>query len=328
MNPAPTAGRLALVTGGAGFIGSHLAEGLVERGFRVRVLDDLSSGRERNLAAIAERIELVRGDCRDQETARAAMEGVDLAYHQAALPSVQRSVEAPDVSHRINLDATLTLLQAAREAGVSRFVYAGSSSVYGDSLELPKEEGMRPDPLSPYATQKLASESYCAVFARCYGLHTVALRYFNVYGPRQDPSSPYSGVISLFTTALLTGVAPKIYGDGEQTRDFVFVRDVVEANLLAGTAEIEPGSVVNVASGRRVSINELFRAIRRAVGAEADGLEAIHVPSRAGDVRDSLADLTRARRQLGFDPRVTLDEGVGQTVDYYRTEIPRKELQQ
>ena len=317
--------RLALITGGAGFIGSHLVGGLLEQGLKVRVLDDLSSGQMENLAAHLDRIEMVRGDCCDQRVVRAALEGVSLVYHQAALPSVQRSVEEPLRAHRINLDASLILLEEARKRGVERLVCAGSSSVYGDSEELPKRESMRACPLSPYAVQKLSSEAYFQVFSECYGLHTVVLRYFNVYGPRQDPSSPYSGVISLFVTALAAYRAPKIYGDGEQTRDFVFVEDVVRANLRAGLSDVRPGSVVNISGGRRVSINELYRSIREAVGGAALELDPYYEPARPGDVRDSLADLTEARKLLGFEPRVALQQGVTQTVEYYRTEAARKE---
>jgi len=319
--------RRALITGGAGFIGSHLAEGLLGAGLQVRVLDDFSSGRERNLAPIRDRIELIRGDCREVPVVRAALEGVDLVYHQAALPSVQRSVEEPLRAHRINLDATLILLEEARRAEVDRLVFAGSSSVYGDSPELPKRETMALDPRSPYAVQKLASEAYCRVFAECYRLPTVVLRYFNVYGPRQDPSSPYSGVISLFVTALLEGSIPRIHGDGEQTRDFVSVQDVVQANLRAGLADVRPGTIVNISGGRRISINELYRTIREAVGGAAAAVEPVYQPARPGDVRHSLADLNEAKSILGFEPGVSLAEGIGDTVEYYRTQAIQKEQQ-
>ena len=310
--------RRALVTGGAGFIGSHIVEALVADGVSVRVLDDFSGGHEENLAGLAG-VEVVRGDCRVEEDARAAVDGCDAVFHQAALPSVQRSVEAPRVAHGINLDATLTMLQAAADAGVGRFVFAGSSAAYGDSEELPKRERMAPDTLSPYAAQKLASEAYCRSFAACFGLHTVVLRYFNVYGPRQDPSSPYSGVISLFVTALLDGRAPRIYGDGEQSRDFVYVGDVARANLAAATADVPPGSVINVAGGRRVTVNELFATIRREVGGAATELEPTYAPPRTGDVRHSLADVERARRLLGWEARVPLDEGIALTIPQYRS---------
>lgn len=312
--------RRALVTGGAGFIGSHLAEGLLAEGYEVRVLDDLSSGRPENLAAAAG-ADLRVGSVGDPAAVRAAMEGVDVVFHEAAIPSVQRSVEDPVASHRVNLDGTLNVLVAARDAGVPRFVFAGSSSAYGDSEELPKVESMLPEPLSPYAAQKLASESYARTFSRCHGIQTVVLRYFNVYGPRQDPSSPYSGVISLFITALLEGRAPRIYGDGEQSRDFVYVADVVRANLAAAVADVPGGSaVVNVAGGRRISVNELFREIRSAVGGDAGRLEPEYAAARTGDVRHSQADLARARRVLGYAPTVPLSDGIQRTVDYYRKE--------
>lgn len=312
--------RRALVTGGAGFIGSHLAEALVGDGYAVRVLDDFSSGAPSNLASVEGRVEVVRGDCRREDDVRAAVDGCEVVFHEAALPSVQRSVEDPRLSHGINLDATLTMLEASVAAGVKRFVFAGSSSAYGESEALPKSESLAPDPLSPYAAQKLASEAYCRSFARCFDLDTVVLRYFNVYGPRQDPSSPYSGVISLFVTTLLAGRAPTIYGDGEQTRDFVYVEDVARANLAAATADVPRGSVINIAGGRRVSVNELFRTVREQVGGAAEALEPTYSPSRTGDVRHSLADLELARRWLGWSPGVSLDEGIAETVRQYRKE--------
>lgn len=313
--------RLALVTGGAGFIGSHLVERLLGQGYAVRVLDDLSSGREQNLAAAAGAAELLRGDCRDPAAAAAAVRGADVVFHEAALPSVARSVEDPVGSNRINLDGTLQLLEAARSAGVRRFVFAGSSAAYGNGPESPKRETLPPEPLSPYAAQKVAGEHYCRVFAECYGLHTVVLRYFNVYGPRQDPSSPYSGVISLFMTALLAGNAPRIYGDGGQTRDFVEVGDVALANQLAAERDVPPGTVVNVASGRTTSILELFQGVRAAVGGTAEQVEPRFLPARAGDVRHSLADIGRARALLGFAPAVALADGLARTVAYYRKEL-------
>jgi len=311
--------RRALVTGGAGFIGSHLVEALVADGFVVRVLDDFSGGHEENLTGIDGEVEVVRGDCRRAEDARAAADGCEAVFHEAALPSVQRSVEEPRLSHGINLEGTLTMLEAAKDAGVRRFVFAGSSSAYGNSEELPKRETMAPEPLSPYAAQKLASEAYCQSFAGCFGLHTVVLRYFNVYGPRQDPSSPYSGVISLFVTALLDGRAPTIYGDGEQSRDFVFVGDVARANLAAATSDTPPGSVINIAGGRRVTVNELYRTIRKEVGGAAELIEPTYAPPRTGDVRHSLADLERARLHLGWEPRVPLTDGIAETIPQYRS---------
>lgn len=312
--------KRALVTGGAGFIGSHIVAGLVDAGYAVRVLDDFSSGKERNLAEVASKIEVVRGDCADPLVAATAVEGVDVVYHEAAQPSVQRSVEDPLFAHRRNLDATLVMLDAARKAKVRRFVYAGSSSAYGNDPVSPKSESQRPQPLSPYAAQKLASEHYCRAFAECYGLETVVLRYFNVYGPRQDPSSPYSGVISLFTTVLLRGEAPRIYGDGEQTRDFVYVQDVVAANLLAAQASVDPGAVFNIAGGRAIRVNELFRVVRAAVGGPALSLEPLHQPARPGDVRDSVADLTLARTRLRYEPRTKLEQGIAATLAHYRKE--------
>src|SRR5437879_9630805 len=247
-----------LVTGGAGFIGSHLAQALVADGHRLRVLDDLSGGRRENLADVREDVELLRGNCADMETARRAARGVEVVYHQAAVPSVARSVDDPALSHRANATATLTMLVAARDAGVRRFVYAGSSSVYGDTPQLPKSEDMPPSPLSPYALQKLVGEQYGQLFTRLYGFETVTTRYFNVFGPRQDPGSPYSGVISLFATALLEGRQPIIYGDGEQTRDFTYVANVVDGVLRACAAPKAAGEAINVATSGRVSLNELL----------------------------------------------------------------------
>jgi UDP-glucose 4-epimerase len=316
--------RVAVVTGGAGFIGSHLVDGLHAHGYAVRVLDDFSSGDEQNLAAAHGKIEIIRGDCADPETAARAVRHATVVFHEAAQPSVQRSVEEPLAAHRRNLDATLVMLDAARRAGVARFVYAGSSSAYGNDPELPKRETMRPSPLSPYAVQKLASEHYCRAFAECFGMQTVVLRYFNVYGPRQDPKSPYSGVISLFVTTLLGGKSVKIYGDGGQTRDFVFVRDVVAANLRAAEIELPapegPGALFNVAGGRAITIKELFTTVRAAVGGAALAVEPTYEPPRVGDVRASIADLTRSRNELGFVPAVPLDQGIRETVLHYRKE--------
>jgi nucleoside-diphosphate-sugar epimerase len=316
--------RLALVTGGAGFIGSHLAAGLLARGYSVRILDDFSSGREGNLESIADRIQIVHGDAADPATVQDAVAGASVVFHEAAQPSVQRSVEDPVGAHRRNLEATLVLLDAARRAGTERFVFAGSSSAYGNDPEVPKQESMRPAPLSPYAAQKMASEHYCRAFAECYGLKTAVLRYFNVYGPRQDPRSPYSGVISLFATTLLAARAPKIYGDGEQTRDFVYVADVVAANLAAAEVAAErltPGATFNVAGGRAISVNELFRVVRAAVGGAAARIDPQYEPARLGDVRHSVADLARARSVLDYRPSIELERGIAATVDHYRKEI-------
>ncbi len=303
--------RAALVTGGAGFIGSHLVDALVAEGWSVRVLDDFSSGREQNLAASRDRIELLRGDVRDPEGVARAVDGVEVVFHQAALASVPRSVREPLLSHAVNVGGTLEVLERARRAGVRRVVYAASSSVYGDAPDLPKRESMRPEPLSPYALQKHTGEVYCRLYSELYGLETVALRYFNVYGPRQDPRSEYAAVIPRFASACRSGERPRIHGDGNQTRDFTYVADAVRANLLAADAERASGSVLNVAAGRRVSIGALWKALRDLAGSD---LEPIHEPQRAGDVRDSLADLTRAAELLGYAPRIELQEGLRRTL--------------
>jgi UDP-N-acetylglucosamine/UDP-N-acetyl-alpha-D-glucosaminouronate 4-epimerase len=304
-----------LVTGGAGFIGSHLAQELRRRGETVRVVDNLSTGRRQNLEAIDQPLEFIEGDLADLAVARRAVDGIDYVLHQAAIPSVPRSVSDPLTSHRANVDATLNLLIAARDGGVRRLVYAGSSSVYGDAATLPKSEDMRPNPLSPYALQKLVGELYLQQFTSLYGLETVTIRYFNVFGPRQDPSSPYSGVIALFVTRLIAGETPTITGDGEQTRDFTYVSNVVDGVLLAATAAGASGQVINIATGHQISINDLCRTLARLIGAE---VQPRHIESRAGDVRHSLADLTRARTLLGYVPSVDLEEGLRRTVDWYR----------
>jgi nucleoside-diphosphate-sugar epimerase len=305
-----------LVTGGAGFIGSHLAEELTRRGDRVRVVDSFITGKRRNLAHIAD-VELLEGDLADLAVAQAAVAGMDYVLHQAAIPSVPRSVEDPITSNRANVESTLNVLVAARDAKVKRVVYAGSSSAYGDTPTLPKREDMPTDPLSPYALQKLVGEQYMRMFTDLYGLETVTIRYFNVFGPRQDPSSPYSGVISLFIRQLLENTAPMIHGDGEQTRDFTYIANIVDGVLRACTANAS-GKVLNVATGSRISLNELFRVIRKLTG-RAD-LNASYGPSRPGDVRDSQADISRARQLLGYEPLVGLEEGLRRTVDWYRTE--------
>ncbi|MBI2187473.1 MAG: SDR family oxidoreductase [Acidobacteria bacterium] len=304
-----------LVTGGAGFIGSHLTDELVRRGHRVRVVDNLVTGRRQNLAQ-AGGVDFIEGDLADLAVARRACAGVDVVLHQAAIPSVPRSVEDPLTSHQANIDATLHVLLAAREAGVRRVVYAGSSSAYGDTPALPKTESMAPSPLSPYALQKLVGEQYGQLFMRLYGLETVTIRYFNVFGPRQDPSSPYSGVISLFITALSEGRAPTIYGDGEQTRDFTYVANVVDGVLRACEVPGVAGDVINVATGSRISINGLFRALRDLIGAR---VEPVYAPARLGDVRDSQADITKAQRLLGYAPIVAFEDGLKKTVDWYRS---------
>jgi nucleoside-diphosphate-sugar epimerase len=306
-----------LVTGGAGFIGSHLCEELARRGETVRVVDSLITGKRANLAHV-QNVEFIEGDLADFSVATRAVHGVDYVLHQAAIPSVPRSVEDPITSNRANIDASLNLLVAARDAKVKRVVYAGSSSAYGNSPTMPKVETMPTAPLSPYALQKLVAEQYCQMFTTLYGLETVTIRYFNVFGPRQDPSSPYSGVISLFIKALFEGQRPKIFGDGEQTRDFTYVANVVDGVLRACQAKNAAGEVINVATNGRVSLNQLFTTLQRLVGAN---VQPIYEQPRAGDVRDSQADITKAARLLGYTPLVTFDDGLAKTVEWYRTTV-------
>jgi UDP-N-acetylglucosamine/UDP-N-acetyl-alpha-D-glucosaminouronate 4-epimerase len=303
-----------LITGGAGFIGSHLCEELVRRGEQVRVVDSLVTGKRQNLAHLPQ-IEFIHGDLADIDVARRAVQDIEYVLHQAAIPSVPRSIEDPLTSNRANIDATVNLLVAARDARVRRMVYAGSSSAYGNSQTLPKVETMPTAPLSPYALQKLVAEQYCQLFTGLYGFETVTIRYFNVFGPRQDPSSPYSGVISLFIRALCEGRCPTIYGDGEQTRDFTYVANVVDGALRACHAANASGEVINVATGGRISLNQLFDTLRRQVGST---LEPIYSAPRAGDVRDSQADIAKARRLLGYAPTVSFSDGLERTVAWYR----------
>ena len=304
-----------LVTGGAGFIGSHLAEALVKRGHRVRVLDDFFSGHRENLASVKRDVEILRGDCADQRAAQRAVKGIEVIFHEGAIPSVARSVADPLRSRRANGTATLTMLLAARDGGTRRFIYASSSSVYGDTPTLPKRETMTPNPLSPYAAEKLAGEHYLRMFHRLFGLETLSLRYFNIFGPRQDPTSPYSGVISRFATALIAGETPVIFGDGRQSRDFTYVGNVVDANLRALTARKLEGESVNIATGRRITLRALLAQMARTLGRSA---RPRFEPARAGDVRHSLADVSRARRLLGYRPRFGLDEGLEKTMAWYR----------
>jgi nucleoside-diphosphate-sugar epimerase len=305
-----------LVTGGAGFIGSHLTEELVRRGHSVRVVDSLITGRRRNLDHIRG-VEFMEGDLADMNVAARAVVGMQYVLHQAAIPSVPRSVSDPITSNRANIDATLNVLIAARDAGVKRLVFAGSSSEYGNSPVLPKREDMPASPLSPYALQKVVGTEYCQMFTRLYGFETVVIRYFNVFGPRQDPGSPYSGVISLFSTALIEGHQPTIYGDGEQTRDFTYVANVVDGVLRACEAPHAVGEAINVACGTRISLNELLRVMNTIVGTN---IQAIYKEARAGDVRDSQADITKARQLLGYTPTVGLEEGLQHTLDWCRAE--------
>jgi UDP-N-acetylglucosamine/UDP-N-acetyl-alpha-D-glucosaminouronate 4-epimerase len=304
-----------LVTGGAGFIGSHLVTELARRGHTVRVVDNLITGKRRNLDHVSG-VEFVEGDLADLAVAVRVVGGMNYVLHQAALPSVPRSVKDPLTSHRANVDASLNILIAARDAGVKRVVYAGSSSAYGNTATLPKREDMPTNPLSPYALQKLVVEHYALLFTRLYGLETVTIRYFNVFGPRQDPGSPYSGVISLFATALLEGRQPVIYGDGEQTRDFTYVANVVDGVLRAAEAPDASGHVINVATGGRISLNALLQVMSAIVGTT---VQPVYKEPRQGDVRDSQADISKARSLLGYTPIVPLEEGLKHTIEWCRT---------
>ncbi len=312
---ANSTGRLALVTGGAGFIGGHLVEGLLAADWSVRVLDDLSTGSEQNLERVKDRIEFVRGDIRDVDGLERMMGGVEVVFHQAAMASVPRSVEMPLLTNSVNVDGTLLVLEVARKSGVRRVVYAASSSAYGDTAVLPKVETLPAAPRSPYALQKYAGEVYCRLYSELYGLETVSLRYFNIFGPRQDPNSEYAAVIPRFVTAAIAGRQPVIYGDGNQTRDFTYVENAVQANLLAADAKRASGSVINIAAGKRTSLNDLWRDIRDIVGAD---VEPRYADPREGDVRDSLADLTRATDLLGYRPNIDLDVGLARTIEGFR----------
>ena len=308
--------RLALVTGGAGFIGGHLVEGLMRAGWSVRVIDDLSTGSKRNLAHAMDQIEFTRGDIRDADVLERVMDGVEVVFHQAAMASVPGSVERPLLANSINIDGTLLVLDTARQSGVRRVVYAASSAVYGNSEVLPKVETLPPVPLSPYALQKYAGEVYCRLYSEFYGLETVGLRYFNVFGPRQDPNSDYAAVIPCFVAAAIAGKQPVIYGDGNQTRDFIYVKNAVQANLLAADAARASGAAINIGEGRRTSLNALWQSIREIVGTD---LEASYAAPREGDVRNSVADLTFAADLLGYDPVVDLDEGLARTIASFRS---------
>jgi nucleoside-diphosphate-sugar epimerase len=305
---------IALVTGGAGFIGSHIAAGLAASGARVRIVDDFSTGYRQNLDEIGGEIDFVEGSVADESVLRRALKDVEIVFHQAAIPSVPRSVENPRQTHVACVEATFSLLDAARQLGVRRVIYAGSSSAYGDQPTLPKSEGMLPEPLSPYAVAKLVGEYYGQVFSRVYGLETITLRYFNVFGPRQDPSSQYSGVISRFITALLSGDRPVIFGDGEQSRDFTYIDNVVSANLKAAETTKGIGQVINIANGERISLNQLLNELVSLTGKSS--VTPDYQPSRAGDVKHSLADITRARELLGYEPEVDLRTGLRKTIEW------------
>ncbi len=306
-----------LVTGGAGFIGSNLADDLIRQGARVRIIDNFTTGFRENLEEITGDFDFIEGDINDDDAVAKAIEGVEIVFHQAALPSVPRSVEDPAETHRVCVNGTFNLLIKSQAAGVKRFIYAASSSAYGDQPTLPKVETMRPDPLSPYAVAKLTGELYCRAFNNVYGLETIALRYFNVFGPRQNPASMYSGVISRFIDALMTGETPVIYGDGEQSRDFTYIANVVDANIKAAHATEGLGETMNVANGERITLNELLEVLKDITNnpdADAD-----YQPPRSGDVKHSQADNTRAVECLGYSELVRLEEGLRKTIDWWKS---------
>ncbi|TWU20860.1 SDR family oxidoreductase [Bythopirellula polymerisocia] len=305
-----------LVTGGAGFIGSHITSALVERGDKVRVLDNLCAGKRENLTHLGDAVELIEGDVADPRATAAAVEGMDLIFHQAALASVPRSVTAPLDTNAACVTGTVTLLDAARKSGVRRLVYAGSSSAYGNTPQPAKTEQDLPAPLSPYAAAKLAAEYYCQAFTETFGLETVTIRYFNVFGPRQDPTSEYSAVIPIFVSLMLQGKRPTIYGDGLQSRDFTYVADIVRGNLLAAESQAAVGKSINVATGKQFTLLDLVAAINRVLGT---AIEPIFADPRPGDVRESLADTTLAQKLLKFESQISFDEGLELSIDYYRS---------
>jgi nucleoside-diphosphate-sugar epimerase len=307
---------IALVTGGAGFIGSHIASKLAASGVRVRIIDDLSTGYLENIDEIHGDIDFVNASVADEGALRKALEDVELVFHEAAIPSVPRSVDDPRATHVASVDSTFFLLMASKEKKVKRLIYAASSSAYGDQPTLPKVEGMSPEPLSPYAVAKLVGEYYSQVFTRVYGLETISLRYFNVFGPRQDPSSHYSGVISRFVSALLREEDLVIYGDGEQSRDFTYIDNVVDANIKASETVKGIGQVINIANGERISLNKLLKELKDLTG--KPNAAAQYLEARSGDVRHSLADITRAREFLGFEPKVDLRTGLKLTLDWWK----------
>ncbi len=310
-----------LVTGGAGFIGSNIVRELIKKGEFVRVVDNFATGRPSNLEGIMDKIEFIQGDIRDFELVREAVKGIDFVIHQAALPSVTRSIDDPITSNETNITGTLNILVASKDEKVRRVVFASSSSVYGDTPILPKKEDMSPNPLSPYAITKYAGEQYCKVFHSIYGLETVMLRYFNVFGPRQNPNSQYSAAIPLFIKAFLMGKPPIIYGNGEQSRDFTFVENVVSANLLACYAENSVGKVFNIACGRRVSINDLVFTIKNWLNSP---VEPIYQDARKGDVQHSLADISKAQKFLKYEPKVNLEEGLKITIEWFKQEFEKQ----
>ena len=307
--------KLALVTGGAGFIGSHLVEGLLARGVAVRVLDNFATGKRENIAHVTDQIELLEGDVRNLTTVRSAMRNVDVVFHEAALPSVERSVKNPLESNEVNITGTVNILLAARDTNVPRVVFAASSAAYGNTTQLPKEESMTPEPLSPYAVSKIAGEQYAKIFQQLYGLSTVSLRYFNVFGPRQDPTTQYAGAIAKFISCALESKPYPVFGDGEQSRDFTYVSNVVDANLLAAEAQLAGAPLMNIAYGKRATLNEIIGMLNELTH---QNLPAQYLPERAGDVRHSHANLKRAQDILGYAPKVDLLEGLRRTLEWYR----------
>jgi nucleoside-diphosphate-sugar epimerase len=307
-----------LVTGGAGFIGSNICKRLVSQGCFVRVVDNLLTGKKSNLADVIDKIEFIQADMGDSEVAQSAVKDIDVVLHEGALPSVPVSVENPAATHQHCINATFTLLLAARDAGIKRFVYAASSSAYGDSPTSPKVETMPTSPLSPYAVAKLTGEYYCSVFCNIYGLETVSLRYFNVFGPQQDPASQYAAAIPAFVTAILKDEPPTIYGDGEQSRDFTYIDNVVGANLLAARANQTKGEVINIACGQAVTVNEIIDMINELLG---KNVKPIYTAPRPGDVKHSLADITAAQNLIGFEPTVSFREGLQLAIDWYRENL-------
>jgi nucleoside-diphosphate-sugar epimerase len=307
-----------LVTGGAGFIGSNICRKLVSQGCFVRVIDNLLTGKRSNLADIIDKIEFIEADMGDEQKARSAMKGINVVLHEGALPSVPKSVDNPAATHKHCVDATFTLLLAARDAGIKRFVYAASSSAYGNTPTLPKIETMAANPLSPYAAAKLFGEYYCSVFYKVWGLETISLRYFNVFGPYQDPTSQYAAAIPAFVTLILKDKSPTIYGDGEQSRDFTYIDNVVDANLLAARVKRTAGEVINIACGQAVTINQIIGMINKLVG---KNVKPIYAPSRAGDVKHSLADITLARKTIGFNPAISFQQGLEKTIGWYRDNL-------
>jgi nucleoside-diphosphate-sugar epimerase len=304
-----------LITGGAGFIGSNIVEELVKRGHPVKVIDNFLTGKRENISSFLDKIEFIEGDIRDSDVCNRALEGVDFVLHQAALPSVPRSIEDPLLTTEINIKGTLNILLASREAKVKGFVFASSSSVYGDDPNLPKKEDIVGNPLSPYAISKIAGEKYCRVFSQIFGLSTVCLRYFNIFGPRQDPSSQYAAVIPNFITRMLEGKSPTIFGDGEQSRDFTYVSNVVEANILASKAKGVSGEVFNIGCGERTTVNSLVLSLNEILKEE---ISSSYEESRPGDVRHSFADISKARKMLKYEPQVPFGEGLEETVRWYR----------